>query len=59
MIKREDGKVIMECDTCCDAEFVRPRDIDWSDFIAQAKADGWIIEKVGRDFVHGCARCGT
>lgn len=56
-IERRSGNVVFVCDTCEDE--LETNTDDWSDALAIAKREDWKFEKVGRDWIHGCPRCGT
>lgn len=51
------GLIIFVCDTC-ERELETDTD-EWPDANAIRKREGWAAEKVGKDWVHGCDRCGT
>lgn len=57
MIERQGGNVVFICDTC-EKRFETHTD-EWADALGMVKREGWKIEKVGRDWVHGCEECGT
>lgn len=56
-IERKGGDIVFVCDTC-EAELETHSDV-WRDALALAKREGWASEQVGKDWVHGCDKCGT
>ncbi len=55
MIRKERGELIAECNECGD-EF--PGGVlEWSEFIADLKANGWRIKKDGDEWIHECESC--
>lgn len=58
MIDRQNGKVLIECDSC-DKVFEGERGEDFKDVWSRAKQDGWKTRQIGNDWIHGCARCGV
>ena len=56
-IKRVRGDVVLECDSC-DKSFTIHSD-NFEDTYNAAKREGWLAEKVGKDWLHGCPNCGV
>lgn len=57
MIDRQHGKIIIECDSC-EAVFDNESN-EWKDVWAMASREGWTAKKIGKDWVHGCPKCGV
>ena len=56
-IRREDGKIIIECDSCPEIHEGEPGD-EFETVWSGAKREGFIARKVAGEWLHGCARCG-
>ena len=58
MIDRQNGGIIyVECDSCNEVLDTETRDFDEARACMQ-RAD-WKVRKIGRDWIHGCPRCGV
>ena len=56
-IEHDGADIVFVCDTC-ETRLETDTDV-WADALAISKREGWKAEKVGKDWVHGCSRCGT
>lgn len=57
MIERHGGKIIIECDSC--PETFDSEETEFAVAWSEAKSKGWRTKRIGKDWVHGCPRCGT
>lgn len=57
MIDRQYGKIVIECDSC-DAVF-NIESGEWKDVWAMASREGWTAKKIGKEWIHGCPKCGV
>lgn len=56
MIDRQHGLYVFECDACGDTLDTHEREFEAAN--AMRREEGWLAEKVGRDWVHYCSeRC--
>lgn len=56
MIDHQRGQIVFECDACGDTLDTDTREFDEAN--ALRREEGWLAEKVGRDWVHFCSdRC--
>lgn len=55
MINRVDGEHVAECDDC--GEEYMGGTLEFMDFIADLKKEGWRISKDGETWVHTCPDC--
>lgn len=51
------GIVIVECDSCSEVLDTETKDFDEAREVM--KREGWKVRKVGREYLHGCPRCGV
>lgn len=58
MIDRQNGKVVIECDSCEEVFEGEPGE-EFAVVWKAAKDDGWRTKKIGDEWVHGCERCGV
>jgi hypothetical protein len=50
--------ILLSCDTPgCDGEFEHDGWIEWEEFLADAKADGWVSQRIGGEWKHWCPDC--
>lgn len=58
MIDRQNGKILIECDSC-DEVFEGEPGEEFAAVWASAKRDGWRLRKVADEWLHGCEKCGV
>lgn len=58
MIDRQNGKILIECDSC-DEVFDGELGEEFAAVWASAKRDGWRSRKVADEWLHGCEKCGV
>ena len=58
MIDRQGRQILIECDSC-DEVFRGEEGAEWAEVWAAARREGWKSKKIGKDWVHGCGRCGV
>lgn len=58
MIDRQGGRILIECDSC-DEIFEGAEDEEWAPVWSAARREGWKSLKIGKDWVHGCPKCGV
>lgn len=58
MIDRQNGKILIECDSC-DEVFDGDPGEEFADVWSRAKRDGWRTKKVVDEWLHGCPKCGV
>lgn len=57
MLDRQKGVLIVECDACGDVLDTETKDFD--EARACMQREDWKVRKIGRDWIHGCPRCGV
>lgn len=55
MIHRDGGELVAECNDC-GTEFAGGA-LEWSEFIADLKENGWKFHKEGEEWEHFCSEC--
>jgi len=56
MIDRQNGKILIECDSC-DEVFEGDEGEEFAVVWNAAKREGWRTKKIGEEWVHGCGKC--
>lgn len=57
MLDRQYGKLVYECDSCGDTLETEAREFPEADEIR--RSNDWKVRKIGRDWIHGCPKCGV
>lgn len=57
MLERQNGVFVVECDTCGATLDTETKDFD--EARACMQREEWKVRKIGRDWIHGCPRCGV
>ena len=57
MIDRQFGNIIIECDSC--PEVLLTHEPEFEQARAVMVRHGWKVRKIGKDWIHGCPKCGV
>lgn len=57
MLDRQHGEFVVECDACGATLETETKDFD--EARACMQRNEWRVRKIGRDWIHGCPRCGV
>lgn len=57
MLDRQYGKFVVECDSCPTTLETDTKDFDEARQVMIR--EGWKVRKIGRDWIHGCPKCGV
>lgn len=57
MIDRQNGMLVVECDSCDATLETETRDFD--EARAVMRREQWKVRKIGSDWIHGCPKCGV
>lgn len=55
MIERQSGELIVECDSC--SEVLETETDDFSEALADMRAQSWTSKKIGGEWLHLCPAC--
>ncbi len=57
MMDRQKGDFVFECDVC--GSVLETYQADFDVARNMLRRQGWTARKVGKDWIHGCAKCGN
>jgi hypothetical protein len=58
MIDRQNGGIIhVECDSCSEVLDTETKDFDAARDVM--RREDWKVRKIGREWIHGCPKCGV
>ena len=57
MIDRQFGNLVVECDSC--PEVLLTHTADFEEARAIMRRDGWKVRQIGKEWLHGCPKCGV
>jgi hypothetical protein len=57
VLDRQRGVILFECDSCDEVLDTETKDFD--EALANLRRAEWSARKIGRDWIHGCPKCGV
>lgn len=55
--RKKVGIIIVECDSCDEVLDTETKDFDEARLTM--RREGWKVRKTGREYIHGCPKCGV
>lgn len=57
MLDRQFGNIIVECDSC--PEVLLTHVPEFEDARKVMQRNNWKVRRIGKDWIHGCPKCGV